>query len=60
MRSMENLGLKCEISFVLSPRTTVTMKLSEDIITIINLTFIITIVMTVIYYFHCMTNKGDQ
>ena len=56
MRSVENLGLKSEISFVLSPHTTV----SDGIITIINLTFIITIVMTVIYYFHCMTNRGDQ
>ena len=60
MKSMENLGLKCEISFVLSPHTTVTMKLSDGIITIINLTFIITIVTIVIYYFHCMTNRGDQ
>ena len=49
MRSVENLGLKSEISFVLSPHTTVTMKLSDGIFTIINLTFIITIFMTVIY-----------
>ena len=34
------------------------MKLSDGIITIINLTFTITIVMTVIYYFHCLTNRG--
>ena len=58
MKSMENLGLKCEISFVLSPHTTVTMKLSDGIITIINLTFIITIVTIVIYYFHCMVEQG--